>query len=35
MRKSLFLKIVDEVTAANDFFKLKRDRAGKLSFSPK
>jgi len=31
----LFLKIVDEVTAANDFFKLKRDRAGKLSFSPK
>jgi hypothetical protein len=35
MRKSLFLKIVDDVTAANDFFKLKRDRAGRLSFSPK
>src|SRR5438105_1376796 len=35
MRKSLFLKIVDDLTAANDFFKKKRDAVGHLGFSPK
>ena len=35
MRKSLFLKIVDELTTANDFFKQKKDAARHLGFSHK
>jgi len=35
MRKSLFLRIVDDMVLANDKFKQKRDATGKLGFSPK
>jgi hypothetical protein len=35
MRKSLFLKIVDEMKSANDKFVQKRDAAGKQGFSAK
>ncbi|WVZ69421.1 hypothetical protein U9M48_018209, partial [Paspalum notatum var. saurae] len=34
MRKPLFLRIVDDVTAANSFFKQKRNAAGAKGFSP-
>ena len=33
MRRELFLRIVDEVTAKNIFFKQRRDAAGQLGFS--
>ena len=35
MRKSLFLKIVDQLSSANDKFKQKRDASGKQGFSAK
>jgi hypothetical protein len=35
MRKSLFLRIVDGVEAHDDYFKLRRDCCGQLSFSAK
>ena len=34
MRKELFLKIVDAVTQANQYFVQKRDAAGRLGFLP-
>jgi hypothetical protein len=34
MRKSLFKRIVSEVTAANPFFEKGRNAIGKSSFSP-
>lgn len=34
MRKPLFLRIVEELTAANSFFKQKRNAAGAKGFSP-
>jgi hypothetical protein len=34
MRKSLFLRIVQDVTARNKYFKQKRNAAKKLGFSP-
>jgi len=34
MRKPLFLRIVDELTTANSFFKQRRNAAGAKGFSP-
>jgi hypothetical protein len=34
MRKSLFLRIVQDVSARNQYFKQKRNAANKLGFSP-
>ena len=33
MRRELFLRIVDEVTAKNSFFKQRRNAVGQLGFS--